>query len=69
MYRPMVKQQRLTVRRVRVVTGYYSHTAWDIFKEATTDDRGLQLEEYTESVISYIDQCIDDAQNPQVLQQ
>ncbi|KAK3567736.1 hypothetical protein QTP86_024052, partial [Hemibagrus guttatus] len=35
-------------------------TDWNMFREAATNGNSINLEEYTTSVTSYIDKCIDD---------
>lgn len=36
------------------------HTDWNMFKEAATCDKHINLEEYAASVTGYISKCIDD---------
>ena len=67
-YRPRVKQSRAELKEIRMwpqepiptLQDCFGITQWDIFKEAATYDNVTNLEEYTESVIGYINKCIDD---------
>lgn len=38
----------------------FERTQWDIFREAATSDNIIDVQEYTESVIGYINKCMDD---------
>ncbi|KAK0143163.1 hypothetical protein N1851_018714 [Merluccius polli] len=67
-YRPRVKRDRPVVNKVRMwpqeateaLQDCFDTTHWDIFREAATQDGKTDLQEYTDSVISYINKCIED---------
>ena len=67
-YRPRVKQSRAELREVTVwpqeaipaLQDCFDSTEWSIFSEAATYDNVTNLDEYTESVIGYINKCTDD---------
>lgn len=67
-YRPRVRHEKAEIRNVRIwpqnaittIQDCFGMTQWDIFREAATYDNGLDLEEYTGSVIGYIGKCIED---------
>ncbi|KAK0141960.1 RNA-directed DNA polymerase from mobile element jockey [Merluccius polli] len=67
-YKPRVKQERPVVSEIRkwpqeaitALQDCFESTQWDIFREAATYENAIDLQEYTESVIGYINKCIDD---------
>ena len=67
-YRPRVKRDRPVVREVRMwpqeatpaLQDCFETTQWGIFREAATHGNVTDLQEYTESVIGYINKCTDD---------
>ncbi|XP_049589638.1 uncharacterized protein [Syngnathus scovelli] len=67
-YRQLVKASRPVRRRVRVwpegasdaLCNCFDTTDWDLFKQAATYNDWMDIEEYTDSVTSYITKCIDD---------
>lgn len=38
----------------------FERTTWQVFREASTGKRGVDLEEYASSICGYISKCIDD---------
>ncbi|XP_068506197.1 PDZ domain-containing protein 2-like [Syngnathus scovelli] len=66
--RQLVKASRPVRRRVRVwpegasdaLRDCFDTTDWDLFKQAATYNDWTDIEEYTDSVTSYITKCIDD---------
>lgn len=67
-YRPLVKQEKPVLWEVRVwlqeaiptLQDRFESTQREIFQEATTCDSSTDLEEYTDSVIVYINKSIED---------
>ncbi|XP_049599783.1 uncharacterized protein [Syngnathus scovelli] len=67
-YRQLVKASRPVRRQVRVwpegasdaLRDCFDTTDWDLFKQAATYNDWTDIEEYTDSVTSYITKCIDD---------
>ena len=67
-YRPRVRQEPPVVKDLRVwpqeafpsLQGCFECTQWSIFKEAATSGDCIDLEEYTETVLAFINKCIDD---------
>ncbi|XP_061133637.1 uncharacterized protein LOC133153670 [Syngnathus typhle] len=66
-YRQMVRASRPVRKRVRVwpegasdaLRDCFGTTDWDMFRRAATCDDRTDIEEYTDSVASYITKCID----------
>ncbi|KAM9828286.1 uncharacterized protein ACBT44_021775 isoform 1-T1 [Syngnathus typhle] len=67
-YRQMVSASRLVCKRVWVwpegasdaLRDCFGTSDWDMFRRAATCDDRTDIEEYTDSVSSYITKCIDD---------
>ncbi len=67
-YRPLLKlakpvQKQITVwpdNATSALQDYFQNTEWNMFKETATYNNHTDLQEYTETVISYIKKCIDD---------
>ncbi|KAK3555126.1 hypothetical protein QTP86_010015 [Hemibagrus guttatus] len=67
-YRPLIRRSKLVLKQVRTwpagvisaLQDCFECTNWDMFREAATNGKTTDLEEYTSSVTSYISKCIDD---------
>uniref|UniRef100_A0A8C5DT67 Reverse transcriptase domain-containing protein n=1 Tax=Gouania willdenowi TaxID=441366 RepID=A0A8C5DT67_GOUWI len=67
-YRPLVKAIKPVRKQVRVwpegsteaLQDCFSTTDWSMFKQAATNNNITDLQEYTETVTSYMEKCMDD---------
>lgn len=67
-YCPVVKikrarQKTITVwptEAVSMLQDCFETTEWQMFKEAATEGDTVNLEQYTKSVLGYIDKCVED---------
>ncbi|XP_014879206.1 uncharacterized protein LOC106940864 [Poecilia latipinna] len=67
-YRPLMRRIRPTKKTVTVwprdaafvLQDCYQCTDWQVFREATTHEGKVDLEEYTFSVLGFISKCADD---------
>ena len=67
-YRPRVKVTKPVQKQVRVwpegassaLQDCFDTTDWEMFKQAATHNNLTDIQEYTDTVISYISKCIDD---------
>ncbi len=67
-YRPLLKLAKPVQKQIKVwpdnatsaLQDCFQDTDWSMFKEAATYNNHTDLQEYTETVTSYIKKCIDD---------
>jgi len=67
-YRPLLRRIRPTKKTVTVwprdacsvLQDCFQCTDWQVFREAATCEREVDLEEYTSSVLCFISKCTDD---------
>ncbi|KAK3565301.1 hypothetical protein QTP86_005479 [Hemibagrus guttatus] len=67
-YRPLVRCSKPVLKQVKTwpagaisaLQDCFECTDWDMFREAATNSKTTDLEEYMSSVNSYIGKCIDD---------
>ncbi len=65
-YRPLIKLAKPVQKQIIVwpatsaLQDYFQDTDWNMFKEAATNKKHTDLQEYNETVTAYIKKCIDD---------
>lgn len=67
-YKPLQKREKPSIKNISVWTEEASSTLqdcfectdWDVFKEASTYNGYINLEEYASSVTGFISKCVDD---------